>query len=189
MSTCALWPFWVSRNAVGMTAQAGPHQPTNSRRTLARRVFLPAAAVLVLACPVATWWLVGDQSTVSASASPDFAIRPFDISQGAARAAGVGSAALATVTLLMLAWLTRRQLFDARWWSVVVPLLAAGFIAGAGWRVLTAGVIGANIGGGFVLIFGSPVLAALLLWALARSIDLLHRLHRPATPPANHVPT
>lgn len=56
------------------------------------------------------------------------------------------------------------HLFDARWWSVLVPLMAAGFITGAGWRVMTAGVIGANIGAGLVVLFGSPLVAALLVW-------------------------
>lgn len=80
-----------------------------------------------------------------------------------------------------LVCLTIRRVLDARWWSVLVPLLAAGFITGAGWRVMTAEVIGANIGAGFVILFGSPVVAALLTWALARSIYLAHRrCHSPA---------
>jgi hypothetical protein len=36
-------------------------------------------------------------------------------------------------------------------------------------------VIGANIGAGIVIIVGGPVVAALLIWALAHSIRLLHR--------------
>jgi hypothetical protein len=80
--------------------------------------------------------------------------------------------------LLVLLWFTVRHLFDARWWSVLVPLMAAGFIAGAGWRVMTAGVIGANIGAGLVVLFGSPLVAALLVWAVARSIYLVHRLRQ-----------
>jgi len=54
--------------------------------------------------------------------------------------------------------------------------MAAGFITGAGWRVMTAGVIGANIGAGFVIMVGSPLVTALLVWAVARSIYLVHRL-------------
>src|SRR5215469_5218615 len=151
-------------------------QTADGKRAVARWVALPAAAGLVLALPVATWWLVGDQSTTSASEDPDFAFRPLDVSRGVERVAGRASALLAAVMLLLLVWFTVRHLFDARWWSVLVPLMAAGFITGAGWRVMTAGVIGANIGAGFVIMVGTPLVTALLVWAVARSIYLVHRL-------------
>ena len=145
-------------------------------RAVAKWLTLCAAAALVLAFPVATWWLVGDLSTVSASEHPDFAFRPFDVSRATEHAAGLASALLAAVMFLMLVWFTVRHLFNARWWTVLVPLMAAGFITGAGWRVMTAGVIGANIGAGFVIMVGSPLVTALLVWAVARSIYLVHRL-------------
>ena len=153
-------------------------QATDGKRAVARWVCLLASAGLVLAFPVASWWLVGDQSTVPANEDPDFAFRPWNVSRGSERAAGLASVLLAAVMLLVLLWFTVRHLFDARWWSVLVPLMAAGFIAGAGWRVMTAGVIGANIGAGLVVLFGSPLVAALLVWAVARSIYLVHRLRQ-----------
>lgn len=103
-----------------------------------------------------------------------------NVSQGTDRAAGLASALLAAVALLILVWFTVRHLFDVRWWTVLGPLMAAGFITGAGWRVMTAGVIGANIGAGFVVLAGTPLIAALLVWAVARSIYLV--LHRPRHP-------
>src|SRR5215469_11876127 len=168
-----------------MTRPMPSPQRADGKRGVARWAALPASAGLVLAFPVATWWLVGDLSTVAASEHPDFAFRPFDVSGGAERAAGLASALLAAAMLLMLVWFTVRHLFDPRWWTVVVPLMAAGFITGAGWRVMTAGVIGANIGAGFVVMFGTPLVAALLVWAVARSIYLVHRLRRPVTPPTD----
>ncbi|MFJ9246891.1 hypothetical protein [Streptomyces sp. NPDC101776] len=39
-----------------------------------------------------------------------------------------------------------------------------------GWRVLTAGVLGVNIGAGLTMPFGAPVVAAPLLWALVRGV-------------------
>jgi len=92
----------------------------------------------------------------------DYGFRPWPISPAAARAAGIASAAVAAVSVMVLAWATLRRLLDARWWAVLVPLPAAGFIAGARWRVMTAGVIGSNIGAGFVTIFGGPLVLALL---------------------------
>src|SRR5262244_2154432 len=44
----------------------------------AGRTGIPAAVLLVLSTPVATWWLIGDQSTVPAGAEPDYAIRPWE---------------------------------------------------------------------------------------------------------------
>lgn len=63
--------------------------------------------------------------------------------------------------------------------------MAAGFITGAGRRVMTAGAIGANIGAGLVVLFGSPLVAALLVWAVARSIYLVHRRRHPVTGSSN----
>src|SRR5215472_1781022 len=177
------WPSRWSRDAVGMTRPMRSPQKADGKRAVARWAAWPAAAGLVLAFPVASWWLVGDLSTVPASEHPDFAFRPLDVGRGVERAAGLASVLVAAVMLLMLVWFTVRHLFDARWWTVLVPLMAAGFIIGAGWRVMTAGVIGANIGAGIVVIFGGPLVAALLVWAVARSVYLVHRLRHPLTPP------
>lgn len=65
---------------------------------------------------------------------------------------------------------------------MLISLLAADFIAGAGWRVMTAGVIGANIGAGMVIMIGGPVFAALLVSALAGARYLLAPAHRARTP-------
>src|SRR5919109_4625359 len=97
-----------------------------SPRTL-KWVTWPVAAALVAAFPVATWWVVGDLSTVPASARPDFAFRPFTFSHGIILAAGIGSVSLTVLTLTWLTWATVGRRFDARWWTVIVPLLAAGF--------------------------------------------------------------
>lgn len=122
---------------------------------------------------MATWWLVGDQSTVPASADPDFAVEPFDIAPGLQRAAGIGSTVLAIAALPTLIWATRRGRLSRRWWPVLAPLLVAGAAAGFGWRILTAGVIGANIGAGMVILVVGPVIAGLLIWSLAYAIRLL----------------
>ena len=50
---------------------------------------------------------------------------------------------------------------------MIGPLVALGLMAGVGWRILTAGGIGANIGAGLLIIFGTPIAAGLLLWSLA----------------------
>jgi len=136
-------------------------------RARARGAPVAPALILVLAVPVAAWWLVGDQSTVPASMDPDYAFRPWRIGPVAARAAGIGSLAAGGVAAAVLIAMTLRRRLDYRWWAVLVPLAAAGIIAGAGWRVMTAGVIGANIGAGLLVFTCGPLVLGLLIWALA----------------------
>jgi len=142
------------------------------------RVLLPAAVGLVLATPVVTWWLVGPLNTAPARVGLDYAFRPWPISPAMARAAGITAAVLAVVSLTVLIWAITRRLLDTRWWAVLLPLLAAGFIAGAGWRVMTAGVLGSNIGAGFVVLFGGPLVAILVAWALGYSFHLARQDRR-----------
>jgi hypothetical protein len=81
--------------------------------------------------------------------------------------------------MLLVTGATLRHRSQRPWWSVVLPVLAAGYIVGVGWRVVTTGVIGANLGGIWVGL-GSPAVAMLLLWAVVRSVELLRssRAHR-----------
>jgi hypothetical protein len=140
----------------------------------ARWLVLAGAVVLVLAVPVVAWWRIGDRySTLYPSPISSSVIRPFRVSPAAERAAG-GGAVLAAI--VAAAWLTRASLrheFDLRWWSVLGPLLAAGILAGFGWRVLTARMDGANIGAGCVILSVGPAVAALLGWAVTRSLTLM----------------
>jgi hypothetical protein len=119
-----------------------------------------AGVVLVVATPVATWWLVGDLSTQLPD--PDHLIRPVDIGDTAEHVVGVGAVVLAAASVVALVVAGRRGRVDRGWWPVLVELLLAGALGGAGWRVLTAGVIGANIGAGFVLGVGAPVVVFLV---------------------------
>jgi hypothetical protein len=164
---------------LGMTV-ARPGPAGAPERARARWVLVTAAAGLVLAVPVMTWWLVGPLNTAPARVGLDYAFRPWPISPGAADAAGIASAALAALSLPILVWATLRRLLDSRWWAVLIPLLAAGFIAAAGWRVMTAGVLGSNIGAGFVEMLGGPVVLALVAWAAIYSVHLVRRSRRRA---------
>jgi hypothetical protein len=130
------------------------------------------AAGLTIAAAVATWWLVGDLSTPGSDV--DYAFGPLTVDPTLERALGVGSIAVLVVALGLLAS-ARWRGFLARWWSVLVPLVLVGVIVGAGLRVMTAGVIGANIGAGLVALFGGPVVVALLLWVVFRSLRLARR--------------
>lgn len=132
-----------------------------------------SAAVLVAAVPVAAWGLMGQQNADELpSADLDYAFQPLNIPDGTAALIGAIALALAGVGAAMLVRASRRGSLDRRWWGVLAPLTVAGVIVGVGWRVLTAGVVGANIGAGLVIIFGGPVVAGLVLWALFRGVWL-----------------
>jgi hypothetical protein len=132
---------------------------------------LSAAAVLVAAVPVAAWGLMGQQNAGGVSSSElDHAFQPLDIPDGTAAMIGAIALLLAGVGAAVLVRASRRGSLDRRWWEVLAPLLAAGLMVGVGWRILTAGVVGANIGAGLAIMFGGPVVAGLLLWALGRGV-------------------
>jgi hypothetical protein len=159
-------PARAAGGAVG--GVAGPQQAG------VRWLVLAGAVALVLAVPVAAWWLIGDRySTLHPSPISSSVIRPFPISPAAERAAGRGAVLAAIVAATWLTWASLRHEFDLRWWSVLGPLLLAGILAGFGWRVLTARMDGANIGAGCLILSGGPVVAALLGWAVTRSLTLL----------------
>ncbi|MFE1772855.1 hypothetical protein [Streptomyces sp. NPDC059008] len=126
-----------------------------------------ASVVLVAAVPVATWGLMGRQDAAGYSPSElDHAVQPLPLAESLETSLGVLSLVLAVVTAALLARASRGESFDRGRWTVLLPLIVAGLIVGAGWRVLTAGVVGANIGAGFFVWAGGPVTAALLFWAL-----------------------
>jgi hypothetical protein len=141
----------------------------------------PAVAMvaLIVAVPVATWWAVGDLSTDLPD--PDYQIRPVAIGDTTEQVAGVSAAVLAVAAVVALIHAGRAGRFDRRWWPVLVELTVAGTLCGAGWRVLTAGVIGANIGAGLVLWVGAPIVAALVGLAVFDWLSVRAQQQHPGT--------
>jgi hypothetical protein len=136
-----------------------------------------AGVVLVTTMPIATWWLVGDLSTELPD--PNYLIRPLDIGDTAQHMIGVGAVVLVAASGLTLVVAGLRGRVDRRWWPVLVELLLVGALCGAGWRVLTAGVIGANIGAGFVLGLGAPIVVFLVGSAVFDWLSLRAQRRRP----------
>lgn len=141
-----------------------------------------AVVALLPVTAVVTWWLVGDLSyTGPSSLGPgrDYLVQPLNISSGAEQV--IGSVAVAVIVgscavlLRPRSWPRR----DPRLLAVLLPLLLAGVVLGWGWRVLTAGVVGANIGGGLVVFFGSPLVIAALGWSWIYGRRLASRDGRP----------
>lgn len=147
-------------------SQAGP---SPRKPLLCRSQANLTATVLVLAVPPAIWWLVGDLSEVDGSSNPEqayYMFEPFDVSDGVARACGLAATLFVGLSVVVLALATNRRVLDGRWWRSVAPLLLAGAFVGCAWRVVTAAVHGANIGGGMVLLFGLVFVPAMLVWSV-----------------------
>jgi hypothetical protein len=154
-----------------------------------------AAVALVVAMPVATWWLVGDLTepdfkrrlqadgdpAIRAGYDPDYMFRPFDLAPATERAAGVVAVVLvvAAVVVLLLAWRTGR--LHVGWWGVLGLLSLVGAGSGWGWRVMTAAVSGGNIGGAAVLYLGGPIGLVLVWVALRRAWRLITPQQPPTT--------
>ncbi|GAA2862088.1 hypothetical protein Acy02nite_54180 [Actinoplanes cyaneus] len=91
--------------------------------------------------------------------------------------------AVASTMVLVGATLTRRLRWT--WGFVLIPLVAAGFLAALTGRALTAGVMGGNIGGGLLAMAAIPIGVVLVITATA----VASRLSRPAltAPPASRT--
>ncbi|MFD0315622.1 hypothetical protein [Streptomyces flavalbus] len=138
-----------------------------------RGTLLTAASALVAAVPVAAWGLMGQQDAEGfAPAELDYAYRPLDIADGPAALLGAAALLVGGLAAALLVRASRAGRLDVRWWQVLGPLMVTGVVVGVGYRVLTAGVIGANIGAGLTMLFGVPVVASLVAWSLVRGVWL-----------------
>ena len=122
--------------------------------------------VAVVVTPIAAWWLIGDQTfTGGRRDNLDYMYRAPSISGRTTATAGVIALVAATAAIAGLSLAARRRRVDPRWLGVVALLMLAGvLLAGVG-RIATAGVVGANIGGGLAMFFGAPTVVALVVCA------------------------
>lgn len=149
------------------------------RRPTTSAVHVSAAAGLVLATPLASWWVMDVIATSEQLLDPDYAFRPIQIDPTTKLLIGVMAVTVVVTAAFALVLTDPDWRFVRRWWTVVAPLLAVGAICGGGWAVMTAPVIGANIGAGLVLLGAPPLVLALLVWAPARWCWLLARRSEP----------
>ena len=127
-----------------------------------------AAVTLVLATPVAVWWAVGDVSSKGFD-DLDYMVRPVQLAPLVEAVIGGVAVVLVVASAAVLGHALYRGRVRRAWSATVIPLCAAGAVVGAGWRVVTAGGIGANIGGGLVVLFGGPLVVALIVAATANA--------------------
>jgi len=120
---------------------------------------------------VATWWLVGDLSETT-SGRLTYVINAPSVPPGWARAIGIGSVVVYSVAAAATVHASVAGTWDPGWRWVITMVTGAGMIVGYGWRVLTAGVAGANQGAGVIVLLGIPIVLALLSSAAIRSYRL-----------------
>ena len=124
-----------------------------------RNVARPALIASVVATPSLTYWLVGDLSEDGDDYHLDY-MRRSAISERVASFLGVVSLLVVVASSVVL-WRNRRVVHgSAR--SIAGLCTAVGVIVGSGYRVTTAGGSGANIGGGLIILVGTPVCVFLL---------------------------
>ena len=135
---------------------------------------LVLGSLTVVAAPIATYWLVGDQSSPGLSPeNADYATRPPHWSETAVRTAGIAGAVLVVVALALLGFAVWNRLLRREWLVVVGMLAATTSILAVGYRIATAAVIGANIGLGFFMMFGLPLCIGLFIWAATISYKVV----------------
>ena len=165
---------------MALTLPPPPPPPGSSIR---RRTGWPcrlAAAGLLMATPVATWRLAGPNPGNEIGSDPtlrpddyDYLFHPPEIDPTLERVVGIVAFIVLFSALITLVFAHRTGRLDRRWWAPILALALAGAIVGAGERVTTAAVVGANIGGGMVLLFGVPIVLVLILGSAIRMGHLL----------------
>jgi hypothetical protein len=122
--------------------------------TLARAAFL---AIALAAVAPAVWWLATlIPDSVGADSDPDYMLQPLNLATGVAPIVGIGSLILVAAGLAVLAHAIRSGTLRGGWIGVLAPLAACAAYTGAAYSVMTAPVIGANIGGGLAAIGALP---------------------------------
>ena len=125
-------------------------------RTATRPVLVAALLVWLCAVGVATAWIGGLGSAEKSIVDPDYMWQPLAISGGTWRVLGlVATIAAAALTLLGFRWFKSGRLSRV-WLAVMLPAGGLAAYAGFCYGVATAPVIGANIGGGLVVLGAIP---------------------------------
>ena len=161
---------------VGAGGTAAPgwawHAPETPRRSRAVvvgsehvRACIAAVVVALVGTAVASWWLIGDAS-VHTGHELDYAMRAPDVPDWVTATVGAVGVIAVTTVLVALIIGARRKAVDARWLRACGLLAFAGFVVALVGRTETAGVVGANIGGGLAMMFGVPVFGVSIVFAI-----------------------
>ena len=128
-----------------------------------RGIAITVAVIAVLLSPITTWWLVGDVSETDI-VDPDYLVRPPQLSSSEELALGAGATALLVAAAFVVALAARKRVVTWLDLRLLVPSACLGVYLGFTLRVVTAGVIGANIGGGLLVLLTPVMAVAMVAW-------------------------
>lgn len=132
-----------------------------SRSTFARALIIGAG---IASLAPAVWWIVGLIPSDVAAENADYLVRPLRLPSFVEPAVGLLSVLLAGFVAREVRRGARGGEFRSEWWQVAAALGALTAYGGLTYRVVTAPVIGANIGGGFLILFALPFSVGMLVW-------------------------
>ena len=121
---------------------------------------------MVATTPLIAFWIIGDQSLPGNPNDLDYLFR-IRIDSTIVLIAGVHSS-LALVAAARHLAVNRSSSGGKRVAQFVALLMLAGVLLAFGLRIVTAGVIGANIGGALLIMVGLPFWAAAVVAAIVR---------------------
>jgi hypothetical protein len=124
-----------------------------------------AVAGIAASMPVLVWWAIGDLSSRH-DAAGYFLVGPYDVGATWGRVALWIAAVVLPVAVIDLVRRQRRGDFGWAGWVMIAWIVAADALGAAGWRTITAGVDGANIGGDGAILLGPPVITAFVMVAI-----------------------
>jgi hypothetical protein len=138
--------------------------------------FVPAASIaLIAAAPLAAYFAVGDLSEIGPESNLDYFWREPSWMPSAVAPVGIVAVIVSVASIVTLIRAHRRRLLTRAAIACEALLVGAGFIIGGGLRVLTAGVFGAHIGAGLVILFGTPLVFTLVIAAITIGIRARRR--------------
>ncbi len=119
--------------------------------------------LFVLLSPITTWWIVGDMS-YQGDPDLDYMFKPLPLTRGQQVAIGATATILSVAALVTLVAGYRQGVVRRADLRVALPALLVGAYCGVGWRVVTAGVIGANIGGALLVMSTPFFVLGMIVW-------------------------
>ena len=150
----------------------------------------PGALLTVLgigatvAMPFAAWWLIGDESVTSRPRDQlDYVWHAPAISGAVTATMGAIALVMVVVGLVGFVAAASRRVIDSRWLLVLAAFVIAGGLLGLIGRVVTAGTIGANIGGALAILFGVPIVGLLIGYGFLQAGWLIVHAHKSRVTP------
>ncbi len=123
---------------------------------VSRMALLGASLIWLCSVVVSVAWLSGLVSTRETFNDPDYMWHPLSLSDSSRLVLGLIVTVVTVVYgYLLLRWIQHGTL-SRRWSAVLIPAAAVAAYGGLMYEVTTAPVIGANIGGGLMVLGAGP---------------------------------